>query len=85
MGLVLGWALADDGTLSVLFCVTFPGCTMAPHFTEAARFELRRLPGVRSVHIRIDPAFAWTPDRMQPAPPMQGKPQAWRDRAAAGR
>ncbi|HEX8555302.1 MAG TPA: hypothetical protein VF695_11390, partial [Sphingomonas sp.] len=34
LGLVLGWSL-ESGVLTVRFCVTFPGCTMAPHFTQA--------------------------------------------------
>ncbi len=64
MGLVLGWDLNEDGHLSVRMCVTSACCTMAPHFTEAARRELERLPEVRSVEVVVDAAFFWTPDRM---------------------
>jgi metal-sulfur cluster biosynthetic enzyme len=74
MGLVTGWSL-DAGVLSVVFCVTFAGCTMAPHFVAAARAELAQIPGVTAVHTRVDTAHIWHP----PAPaPMHGKPQAWR-------
>ena len=77
LGLVLGWALAD-GVLSVRFCVTFPGCTMAPHFTEAAARDLAHLPGVDRVVTLVDTQATWTPP---PPPAMIGKPQAWRTRA----
>lgn len=76
MGLVTDWAL-DEGVLTVTFCVTFAGCTMAPHFTEAARVELAKLPGVRDVVTVVDTAHVWTP---RGAIPMRGAPQAWRER-----
>lgn len=83
MGLVLGWSLSGDGVLTLDLCVTFPGCTMAPHFAEAAARDLATLPGVTRVETRIDAAFAWKPERMRaPAPAMRGQPQAWRNRAA---
>jgi metal-sulfur cluster biosynthetic enzyme len=64
MGLVLGWDLSEDGELTVRMCVTSACCTMAPHFTEAARRELERLPEVRAAEVVLDAAFFWTPDRM---------------------
>jgi metal-sulfur cluster biosynthetic enzyme len=81
LGLVLGWAL-EDGVLTVRFCVTFPGCTMAPHFTEAAARDLAALPGVERVETVVDTGWEWTP----PAPrAMTGKPQAWRERVSPPR
>lgn len=77
MGLLLGWAM-DGGVLSVRFCVTFPGCTMAPHFTEAAARDLAALPGVERVETTIDTDWRWVPPEPRP---MTGKPQAWRERA----
>ena len=74
MGLVLGWTL-DRGTLTISFCVTFGGCTMAPHFVEAARTGLLALPGISAVRTRIDTDHVWMPPPLQP---MAGKPQAWR-------
>lgn len=83
MGLVTGWTL-DGGTLRIGFCVTFPGCTMAPHFTEAAARDLAALPGVARVEVNVDPAFAWGPERMRTSPaPMRGEPQAWRHQRQA--
>lgn len=80
MGLVRGWVL-DGGVLSVTFCVTFAGCTMAPHFAQAAAEDLARLSGVARVETVIDTDFAWTPDMMKAAPmEMRGRPQAWRER-----
>lgn len=78
MRLVTGWTYAD-GVLDVTFCVTFPGCTMAPHFTEAARVELLKIDGVREVRVTVDTSHIWEP---QPLAPLTGKPQAWRKRAA---
>lgn len=76
MGLVTDARIAD-GVVSVTFCVTFAGCTMAPHFVEAARVELAKIDGVERVETHVDTAHVWEPrDRM----PMQGLPQAWRGR-----
>lgn len=83
MGLVRGWRLDEAGALHVTFCVTFGGCTMAPHFMRAAERDLAQLPGVRRVTTVVDADFQWTPDLMkQPFRPMQGTPQAWRTRPA---
>jgi metal-sulfur cluster biosynthetic enzyme len=82
MGMVLGWALRADGVLDLRLCVTFAGCTMAPHFVQAAIEQLATLPGVKRVDVRVDTDFEWTPERMRsPSRPMQGEPQAWRNRA----
>jgi metal-sulfur cluster biosynthetic enzyme len=76
MGLVTDWTF-DDGVLRVTFCVTFVGCTMAPHFVEAARAELAKVKGVRIVETHVDTEHVWMP----PAPiTMRGKPQAWRNK-----
>lgn len=81
MGLVRGWSF-EDGTLSVIFCVTFAGCTMAPHFMQAAASDLAELDGVERVETRVDTAFVWTPELMTaPARSPVGEPQAWRKRA----
>lgn len=80
MGLVRGWTL-DGATLTVTFCVTFAGCTMAPHFAQAAAQELVLIEGVERVKTVIDTDFVWTPDMMKAAPIMlRGRPQTWRER-----
>lgn len=76
LGLVRGWTI-EDGVLTVTFCVTFPGCTMAPHFTEAAREALAALPGVKRVETVVDTSVVWEPPAMTE---MRGEPQAWRRR-----
>ena len=76
LGLVLGWAL-EGRTLRVRFCVTFAGCTMAPHFTGAAERDLAALPGVDRVETEVDTGWEWVPP---PPRPMTGRPQAWRER-----
>ena len=58
MGLVLGWTF-EDGVLTVTFCVTWPGCTMAPHFIEAARDALAKIAGVERVKTQVDAAHVW--------------------------
>ncbi|MBB6227892.1 metal-sulfur cluster assembly factor [Polymorphobacter multimanifer] len=78
MGLVRGWSYAA-GTLHLHLAVTFAGCTMAPHFAQAAREALLAIPAIAHVHVTIDTDFAWTPDLIRhPAPLMTGIPQAWR-------
>lgn len=74
MRLVLGWTF-EAGTLTVTFGVTFAGCTMAPHFTEAAARKLAQLPGVERVETVVDTSHIWTPPTRIP---MRGEPQAWR-------
>jgi metal-sulfur cluster biosynthetic enzyme len=76
MGLVLD-ARLHDGVLVVTFGVTWAGCTMAPHFTEAARTVLMDLPGVERVKAMVDTAAQWVPPRRVA---MRGTPQAWRER-----
>lgn len=76
LGLALGWVLVD-GLLTVRFCVTFPGCTMAPHFTEAAARDLAGLPGVERVETVVDTGWKWAPP---PPRAMRGRPQEWRER-----
>jgi metal-sulfur cluster biosynthetic enzyme len=85
MGLVLDWSRPRPGALKVDLCVTFTGCTMAPHFVEAARRELLKIEGVETVEIDVDTNFFWTPERMSAdeAPPEDAsppEPQAWRRR-----
>ncbi|MFM2042420.1 MAG: hypothetical protein RLY86_996 [Pseudomonadota bacterium] len=66
LGLVLGWEWtgpAGSAHLTLRFCVTFPGCMQAPHFTEAARRDLSALPGVAGVTTLVDTSALWTPDR----------------------
>lgn len=83
MGLVRGWNLTN-GTLSITFCVTFAGCTMAPHFVEAAARDLAGIEGIARVETIIDTEFVWTPDMMTASPVvLAGRPQAWRDRITA--
>ncbi len=84
MGLVRGWALNAEGVLTVTFCVTFAGCTMAPHFAQAAAQDLAKLPGLARVETVIDTDFVWVPELMQTPPmAMRGKPQAWRERVSS--
>lgn len=63
MGLLVDWS-EQDGQLHVQLCQTFAGCTMAPKFMAAAEVELAKIPGISKVHVELDPAFFWTPDRM---------------------
>ncbi len=79
MGLVLGWQ-AKGRVLHVTFGVTFAGCTMAPHFTEAARAALLDLPEFDEVETVVDTSHIWTPPASLRAKRMVGRPQAWRER-----
>ncbi|AOL23841.1 Metal-sulfur cluster biosynthetic enzyme [Erythrobacter litoralis] len=81
MGLVLGWEI-EDRTLRVTFCVTFPGCTMAPHFIEAAREALEQFDEFDRVETRVDTDHIWRRPAGLRTVEMEGEPQAWRKRAA---
>ena len=78
MGLVRDWKF-DRGVLNITFCVTFAGCTMAPHFTQAAAKKLTEIDDIELVITHVDTEFVWTPDLIKAAPiKMTGEPQAWR-------
>lgn len=80
MGLVLDWTF-ESGLLTVRFCVTSASCSMAPHFTEAAKQELLKLDGIAAVNIEIDTQHLWLPEQMRrPRVEMKGEPQSWRKR-----
>ena len=79
MGLVLGWSI-EGRTLRVTFAVTFAGCTMAPHFTGAARDALLAFPEFDAVETRVDTDHVWTPPASLTNKRMTGTPQAWRQR-----
>ena len=81
MGLVLGWQ-AEGRALHVTFAVTFAGCTMAPHFTGAAREALEAFPEFDRVETVVDTSHVWTPPASLPAKRMVGRPQAWRERVS---
>jgi metal-sulfur cluster biosynthetic enzyme len=84
MGLVRHWHL-EGRHLDVRFGVTFAGCTMAPHFMEAARAALLEIPEIESVSVSVDIDFVWHPGLMSGDPPaMIGSPQAWRGRLKSG-
>lgn len=87
MGLVLGWEFDGPGSLKVDLCVTFAGCTMAPHFVEAARCELLKIEGVERVDLTVDTNFFWTPERMSadpeaPAGAAPPEPQEWKKKTS---
>lgn len=83
MGLVPGWEMRAR-TLHIRFGVTFAGCTMAPHFMEAARDLLLQIDGIDQVEAIVDTRFVWDPEQATlSTPAMQGRPQAWRERAAS--
>ncbi|MEE4155238.1 MAG: iron-sulfur cluster assembly protein [Erythrobacter sp.] len=80
MGLVLGWEM-EGRSLCVRFAVTFAGCTMAPHFTEAARTALGAFEEFDRVETRVDTNHVWErPASLRIA--LEGKPQAWRERVS---
>ena len=87
MGLVVDWRLDGAGTLVITFCVTWTGCTMAPHFIEAAKDGLLKIDGIDRVEAIVDMSVDWTPARMAPdaamSPRRPAKPQAWRQRSGA--
>jgi metal-sulfur cluster biosynthetic enzyme len=70
LGLLVSADLDHEGELTIVLCTTFPGCTMAPHFTRAAEEQAREIPGVRSVRVLVDPEHTWTPSAASALPVM---------------
>ena len=88
MGLVLGWD-ESRGVVTLRLTVTNTGCTMFPHFSEAARRAIEALPGVDRCTVEVDLAYQWTPERMSGVEPLalpgaaeRPQPRAWRQRPA---
>jgi metal-sulfur cluster biosynthetic enzyme len=75
---VLDWQI-EGRVLHVTFAVTFAGCTMAPHFTEAARVALEEFYEFDRVVTEVDTAHVWERPASL-AVKMSGEPQAWRKR-----
>jgi metal-sulfur cluster biosynthetic enzyme len=50
--------------VSVELGITEPGCMMQGVFSAAAEHEIRQLPGVVDVSVRIDHGYVWDPDDM---------------------
>lgn len=65
MGLVTD-ITTQGSNITLTLRTTFPGCTMAPKFAEAAEEQLCTLPGVETVEVVIDPTFTWSPDQARP-------------------
>lgn len=62
MGLVQDSHLDGDGTLVITLRGTFPGCTMLPHFAEAAEQQLAS--EFDRVVVRLSSDTSWTPDAL---------------------
>jgi metal-sulfur cluster biosynthetic enzyme len=85
LGLLIDYSLTNH-CLHLRFRATFTGCTMAPHFMEAARAAVLSLPGVAIVTSELVSDALWTPDMaggLTPPPPARVAPQAWRLRQSA--
>jgi metal-sulfur cluster biosynthetic enzyme len=52
--------------VEVTLCITEPGCLMAALFQQTAREQLRSLPGVDDVEVRVDHGYVWGPEQMDP-------------------
>ena len=67
MGLVLDVSVSGApgaAVVSVELGITEPGCMMQGIFSATAEREIRALPGVADVVVRIDHGHVWDPDDM---------------------
>jgi metal-sulfur cluster biosynthetic enzyme len=64
MGLVRSWQIDVDDHLAVVLDITSPACMMAGHFILDAQTRLARIPGIRSVEVRVEPSFEWSEERL---------------------
>lgn len=76
MGLVQDLRIDQDGTVSILLRMTFPGCMMMPNLAGAAEERTARIPGVSTVEVDIDTAMTWTPAAMVPRTSSSPAPSA---------
>lgn len=66
MGLVEAVEISDDGDVTVGLRLTSPFCEMIGFFTTEVTAKLAELPSVRTVEVRTDSGFDWSPDDMAP-------------------
>ena len=67
MGLVLDVSVSgapEAAIVNVELGITEPGCMMQGVFSAAAERQIRALPGVADVVVRIDHGYVWDPDDM---------------------
>ena len=67
MGLVLDVSVSgapEAAIVNVQLGITEPGCMMQGIFSATADREIRELPGVADVVVRIDHGYVWGPDDM---------------------
>jgi metal-sulfur cluster biosynthetic enzyme len=67
LGLLVDVVSDADGHVTVVLRTTFPGCTMAGLFSQAAETSVLALDGVHSVSVQLRDEWDWTPDAVTPA------------------
>ena len=66
LGLLVDAVEDGDAHVTVVLRTTFPGCTMAGHFSEAAETSVQALDGVERVTVQLRETWDWTPDAVTP-------------------
>ncbi len=64
LGLVYEVEIEDDGTVSVTYTLTSPGCPLGPVIDGQIQDALLDLPGVRQVETRLTFSPPWDPRTM---------------------
>jgi len=64
MGLVESLAVDTAGNVRALMILTTPECPFAVQLARQAVKELKTVPGIRRIEVRLDPGIEWQPDRL---------------------
>jgi metal-sulfur cluster biosynthetic enzyme len=64
LGLIYDVEIDDEGTVSVTYTLTSPGCPIGPQVSEQIEEFVGELDGVRDVQPTMTFSPPWTPERM---------------------
>ncbi|MEO0079019.1 MAG: metal-sulfur cluster assembly factor [candidate division WOR-3 bacterium] len=64
LGLVESLAVDTAGNTRVVMVLTTPECPFGPLLAQQALQELKTVPGIRRIEVRLDPSVEWRPEQM---------------------
>ncbi len=64
LGLVESLAVDTAGNTRAVLILTTPECPFGPTIARQAVAQLKTVPGIRRIEVRLDPTVEWRPDRL---------------------
>ena len=64
LGLVHAQHVDSMGNVAVVLALTTAECPFGPQLVQSALRELKAVPGVRRIEVRLDPSLPWDPSQL---------------------